>query len=283
MRKILDLVVFLLLVSCLNAQSKKVKVYLLGTFHFKQTEDSYNVLDLKHQKEIEKLNNIVIKLHPNKVFVERMPEFEYMNKMDSVYKDYVLNNRVLTDRNEIYQIGFKIAKELKHPKVYACDNPGKFGGLYNNLKKYSEKNNQTDFLEYKKMGETRPLLSLLDSDSIRRNVSLLEYVKFMNSKQVLETSHAAYINVYPRIGQTDVYKRFTEDYLLGTELTADWYRRNIYIYSKILNQIDYSEKSIFVVIGNDHVSILKHLFESNPFFEVMNTQKWLGKSKIKYN
>ncbi|WP_370451007.1 DUF5694 domain-containing protein [Olivibacter sp. XZL3] len=70
-------------------------------------------------------------------------------------------------------------------------------------------------------------------------------------------------------------------YFMGADLTIDWYRRNILIYSKILAQLDYKEDALFLVIGNDHVPILKQLFNDNPYFEVVETEKWLGKSKIK--
>ena len=75
----ITLLVFIGMIN-LEGQTSKIKVYLLGTFHFAQTEKSYNILDGEHQKEINKLNDIVVKLNPDKVFVERMPEFEYMNK-----------------------------------------------------------------------------------------------------------------------------------------------------------------------------------------------------------
>ena len=38
-------------------------------------------------------------------------------------------------------------------------------------------------------------------------------------------------------------------------------------------QID--EEAIFLIIGADHIPILKHLFESNPYFEVVKASDWL--------
>ena len=60
---------------------EKIKVYLLGTFHFAQTDESYNVLEKKHQKSIEKLCETVAKQKPDKVFIERQPEYESQNKL----------------------------------------------------------------------------------------------------------------------------------------------------------------------------------------------------------
>lgn len=63
-------------------------------------------------------------------------------------------------------------------------------------------------------------------------------------QKVQSSSQAHYVNMYPQVGHVDVYS-YQENYLLGTELTADWYRRNIYIYSKMINQLDYKENQFF--------------------------------------
>ena len=53
--------------------TEKIKVYLLGTFHFAQTDSTYNVLDENHQKSIEDLCEIIANQKPDKIFVERQP------------------------------------------------------------------------------------------------------------------------------------------------------------------------------------------------------------------
>ena len=105
-------------------------------------------------------------------------------------------------------------------------------------------------------------------------------MKWLNSKSVQQSSHAHYINCYPQLGNTNVF-HYDSTYFLGSELTVDWYRRNIKIYSKMIAQLDYSEKAIILIMGNDHIPIIRHLFNSNPYFEVIPTENWLGKTKIK--
>ena len=53
------------------------------------------------------------------------------------------------------------------------------------------------------------------------------------------------------------------------------------VYAKILSQLDYNEKAIFLVIGDDHIAIIRQMFQENPYFEVVETEKWLGKTKIR--
>ncbi len=262
-----------------SAESGKTKVYLLGTFHFGQSDTTvFDAKTAERQREIQEVTSIIEALKPDKVFIERMPDFEYQNNMDSLYKAYC-NGDTLKRRNEIWQIAFRVASHLNHPAIYQCDHPGRYGALYTAIEDFAKQHDQEHILDYESPGTTVPPHMLHNSDSILHANTLKEYLSFLNSPLYLGTSHASYINTYPQIGNTNVYE-YDENYLLGTELTTDWYRRNIMIYSKMINQLNYSEKSIFLIIGSDHVPILQHLFQSNPYFEVVNTEQWLGKSTI---
>lgn len=100
------------LVSYAYAQehNTQIKVYLLGTFHFAQTDSTYNVLDDKHQKSINQLNDIIVGVNPDKIFIERMPDFENENKIDSLYTAYLSRTKETNNPNEIWQVAFKTAK-----------------------------------------------------------------------------------------------------------------------------------------------------------------------------
>lgn len=278
-RCILFICFTILIIGSLSAQQPKakIKVYLLGTFHFAQTDSTYDVLTEKNQKSILKLCKIVKKQKPDKIFIERMPDYEYQNKMDSLYQAFKKGDPK-PRRNEIWQVAFKVAKDLNHKTIYRCDHPGQYGFFYSQLEEYAKNNNQTDLLNGK--GKTVPQTNMLNEDSLLMNSDLLEYIRWLNSKEVQETSHASYISLYPQIGNTNVFK-YDSTYFLGSELTADCYRQKIKIYSMMIAQLDYNEKAIFLIMGNDHIPIIKHLFESNPYFDMIDTQKWLGKTKIK--
>lgn len=274
-----SIAVFAFAISAI-AQSKKTKVYLLGTFHFNQVDTLvYDVRDDKHQQSIKKLASIIISLRPDKVFIERMPEWEYENRIDSLYQRY-RKGLLSRARNEIWQVGGRVAAALNHPHIYQCDQPGMYGFHYQQLADYANRHNQQDRLAYKGKGMTAPLTSIINGDSLRNTVDLLEYMRWLNSKKVQQSSHAHYINVYPQIGNTNVF-HYDSTYFIGANLTIDWYRRNILIYSKILAQLDYKEDAIFLIIGNDHVPIIRQMFQENPYFKVIDTEKWLGKTKIK--
>lgn len=275
------LLTFLSLFTCMgqsnpDGSADRTKVYLLGTFHFAQTDDSYNVLDKKHQKSIERLCKAIAKQRPDKVFVERQPEYEFQNKYDSLFSAYVENDK-LPARNELFQVGFRVAKMLGHPKVYQCDNPGMFGKYYRQALDYAKKNDQMGFIEATAKGTIVREDDRVDEDSVMENSSLFEYIQWINSEAVMKTSHASYVANDPLIGSKDYYNYDDDDTLIGAEITADWYRRNIMIYTKMINQLSFDEDAIFLIMGGDHIPIIRHLFQSNPNFEVIDPGEWLKK------
>lgn len=280
--KFLSLLIIYLSISSFTNQitaqpaSPRIKVYLLGTFHFSQTDSTYNVLDEKHQQSIQKLCQIIAKQQPDKVFIERQPEYEFQNKIDSLFTLFSkMKSRKLRAKNELVQVGFRVAKMLGHKKVYQCDHPGRYGSLYSNSLQYAKTNNQIGYLDATVQGTAVREDDLVNEDSLMQNSTLLEYIKWINSDAVMSTSHASYVSNYPLVGSKDFYNYDDDDTLVGAEVIADWYRRNIMIYTKMINQLSFDEKAIFLIMGGDHIPILRHLFESNPNFEVDEIEDWL--------
>lgn len=250
------------------------KVYLLGTFHFAQTGDEYDIRSKEHQESIQELVGHLTAIQPNKIFVERQAEYEFQNRVDSLYQAYRKTDR-LPGKNEIFELGFRTAKKMNHNQVYQCDHPGRYGYLLQEAVEYAEKNGQQAILDLEAPGTIERLDNLINEDSIMQNETLLNYIRFLNSDQVMQSSHAYYVSNLPQLGSTDYYNYDDDFTLLGAEVVADWYRRNIMIYTKIINQVDESDAVILLIIGGDHVPILNQLFQDNPFFQVVHPKLWL--------
>jgi len=199
--------------------NNKIKVYLLGSFHFAQTDSTYNVLDNDKQESIEEKRN--------------------------------------------------------HDKIYQCDHSGQFGHYSSKAYQYAEMNNQLDALQGERVGTTVREDDLVNEDSIMHHSSLLDYLRWINSDKVMSSSHAFYLTNFPQVGSKDYYNYDDDNTLIGAELTSNWYHRNIMIYTKIINQLTYKEDSIFLIMGSDHIPIIKNLFDGNPYFEVIHPKEWL--------
>ncbi|MEQ1604789.1 MAG: DUF5694 domain-containing protein [Pyrinomonadaceae bacterium] len=278
-------IVFLLAilgVQSLDAQvkgTKRIEILLLGSFHFAQTGADDDMMSVKRQNEIGELVKKIARFKPDKIFIERNPEFEYTNKMDEKYRNY-LDDKYELSANEIYQIGFRVGKILGHKRIFQADHPGRYGSIYRTVEEYARKNGQTEILQFDAIGTTKPLYRRGDEDAIRKKKTVLDFIRYINSSEYQTLDHAAYVSAYPRIGDTRPPTSANEPkdydvYFVGADLVADWYTRNIKIYSKVLTQMEFTEKRILIVYGNGHIPILRHLFESNPVFKVETTSKWL--------
>ena len=284
--KIGFIIIGLLIAGQTFSQTKKnkIKVYLLGTFHFKQIDTTINdVRNAKNQKSIQQLSDIIYKLSPDKIFIERKPEWEYENHIDSLYQEYRKGN-LRQECSEIWQVAGRTANRLNHPHLFQAGNADKYDFHYARLEQYAKTNNQDDKLFYKGKGMTQLMTSKINFDSLLVHSNLLDIMRWINSRNVQQNSHAHYINVYPQIGNTNAFtpaNRIDSCYFIGANLTTDWYTTNIMIYAKMLSQLDYNEKAIILIIGGDHIPIIRQMFQENPYFEVVDAEKWLGKIKIR--
>lgn len=105
------------------------ELFMLGTFHFKDAGlDGYkpkhdvDILSEKRQQELQEVLDQIRKFRPTKIAVEWKKSRQA--RLDSLYKEYLAGDYELKS-NEIYQIGFRMGKELGHTRLYAIDAPAR--------------------------------------------------------------------------------------------------------------------------------------------------------------
>ena len=108
----------------------KAQVLILGTFHFQDAgrdtykpQFPYDIRTPEHQKELDEVLAKIIAWGPTRIAVER--DVEVQSRVDSLFAIYP-GNGMDTLKNEIYQVGFKLAKRLKHAGVFAVDADARF-------------------------------------------------------------------------------------------------------------------------------------------------------------
>lgn len=255
-----------------TSQPKRIKILILGTFHFGETNDANktafpDLMTDKRQKEIAGIVESLVKFEPNKIFVENeATQQKLWKQILSDYKKGVLKEQ---PRNEIFQIGVRLADKLRENQIYCIDDQTNQLD-YSKIQEFEEKhkddkspelNSEFFNLAYPFKREN-PAPKLAD-------VSLRDYLLFLNSPdQMLRSS---YDYTHYAIGDG-----IGGDYT-GTNLTATWYKRNLYIFTNILRKTSKQDKAYLLLIGAGHAYILKHLFESNPHFEVVSVNDVLGK------
>lgn len=230
----------------------RAEVLVLGTYHMANPgRDVFNmqaddVLAPKRQAEIAELVAVLKKFGPTKIAVERDV---WDSRLPKDYADYVAGRHELT-RNEIEQVGFRLAKELGHAAVYAVDADGEFP--YQRLVNYAR-------------GSGRA--KELDAMTAEIGAMVKAQGDHLASHTVLET--LLYMNADDKVTQ-DVGFCYRQAHLsepgdwAGADLVADWFRRNMRIYANITRLTDSPDQRLLVIIGAGHLGWLRHDVASDP-------------------
>ena len=230
----------------------RAEVLVLGVYHMANPgRDIFNmqaddVLAPKRQAEIAQLIEVLERFRPTKIAVERDVGDERVLKD---YADYVAGKHELT-RNEIEQIGFRHARELGHETVYPVDADGDFPfQRIVNFAKASGRSKELDAI----MGETGAMVKAQG--------------QYLASHTVLET--LLYMNADEKVAE-DVGFYFRQAHFgepgdwAGADLVADWFRRNMRIYSNVARLADSPDERVLAIFGAGHLGWLRHAVSSDP-------------------
>ncbi|NAS30678.1 hypothetical protein GTQ40_06820 [Flavobacteriaceae bacterium R38] len=248
----------------------KHKALVLGTFHFDMATDGSDVKEGKKMDVLSKENKIHLdtiirrlkKFNPTKIAIEWTSKMQV--KRDSQYLEYKAGNFDLP-RNETFQIGFRLAKELGHEKLYCIDNrpvmPEAIGEI-EDIDKFADSLGQSEaFHRYDQ--ENRRFINY--SSEIQKNYELLDVIKLYNSEVYTKRSKQLWTTGMVNLG---VY----HDYA-GTDLTGYWFERNTRIFANAANLVEDEEERILIIYGAAHKWILDELFDNTPEFDLLQFNK----------
>lgn len=246
MRTFFLLLVMLAIANSSSAQSHpRPEILVLGTFHMANPgHDIYSshaddVLSPNRQREIGELVEVLKRFHPTKIAIEADAG---SRRVTQEYSDYVAGKYTLS-RNEIDQIGYRLARELGLSSVYPVDADGDFPML--RLVNYVKANNLK--ARFDSIG-ARTAARVKAQDDFLASHSILETLGYMNSDSLVATDVAEYFE-YVKFGEPWEYA--------GSELLASWYQRNIRIYHNIVALIGSPNERILVIFGNGHLGWLR--------------------------
>jgi len=269
----------------------KTKIMVLGVYHFDNPGlDVFNSSGFDHlseeaQKEIAVVNRQLVEFSPDKVFIEQ--DVTRQSVISERYRKFLKGEFDITNKaNEIYQLGFKVAANLRHKDIYTIDAPGIFPyeELLAGVKRYdldsvtqAIEDSSAEFKKSDQADATRTVLERLAN--MNRSKKILAYHKFYNDLAIQVISSTPTHKLEPKResnnGVEQISVPLDPDYI-GAELTAEWYKRNIKIYANIYKKVEHSkDKRVLLIIGAGHVRILKHLFEDNSKFELIDANSVL--------
>jgi len=257
-----------------------VPVLVVGTYHMNnpgrdvQNLEADDVLSPGRQTEIEAVVKGLASLAPTRVCVEvpwTDPDQEVAvagarkeGGYDRRYPEYV-RGELPPDRNEVYQLGFRLAKTLGHDRVYAVDVGSPHGGYrWDLVVGFAEANGMSPVLE---MSEGGVGLLMQASQAKLAELSVGDYLRYMNQPERLLGMHRGYVDGDALISANGEYA--------GPDAMAAWYGRNVRIFSNVARIAEPGDR-IVVLFGAGHAHYLRQLFEESSYFELVDLDEVLG-------
>ena len=233
-------------------EAPRPEVLVLGTYHMANPRSNVfdaeadDVLAPARQAEIADVTRALAAFRPTKIAVEA--RFNDRSTQER-YAEYVAGRYRLT-RNETDQLGFRLARELGHETVYPVDVYGDFP--YPRLVKYAEATGRTP--EFEAWQQEQAERSEASSAYLASH-TVLETLLYYNSEEQVSQGVGSYFQL----------AEFGEPWdWAGADLLADWFRRNMRIYSNVVHLIEAPDERVLVVYGAGHLGWLRHAFGSNP-------------------
>ncbi|CAN5434345.1 hypothetical protein BH10BAC2_BH10BAC2_38560 [soil metagenome] len=259
--------IFLAVTTFGQTKSQKIKVILLGTFHFGATSDrnSTKFPDLfskERQLELDTIANALTNFGIDKFFLEtEVSKQKWQDSLFSLYKtDKLTTQEDLSD--ERVQIAFRTAAKKYIPMIAA---DFKLNLPYDKINEYEEKHKNDTINIYPFFDIPYPFT---DKRKGLKDLTLSKYYIQLNNKYSIQANLYDYLHYSLWYGRGDDY--------LGENVTAIHYDRNLKIFTNILRQINpKTDKTIVILFGSSHTTMLRQFFENHPVFEIVELESVL--------
>lgn len=227
--------------------AQPAQVMLFGTFHFKDAGlDTVKVKDIdiftgENQAYLEALTQRLQGFKPTRVLLEYSPESDEL--VNERYREYLAGNYEL-GANEIYQLGFRIAKLAGHERVYSFDYRGvewEAEAMY----EYAEQHDSPEMKAHNEFIESYTA----ESEQARATMSLKQLLQRQNDPDADRSNMDLYLATNA-IGAGDGYS--------GAVAAASWWKRNFFMYANIQKLAAPGER-VIAIGGSGHMAILKQL------------------------
>jgi len=223
------------------------QIMLIGTFHFKNPgKDTVKVADVdifaeESQQFLQAFTQRLAAFRPTRVLLEYNPEKETL--INQGYIDYLTGNYEL-GVNEIYQLGFRIAKAAGLKSVQSFDHR-ELNWAAAPMFEYAKQHNSPE------MDAFNEIIARITSEEeqARASMGLRELLKRSNDPEQDRINMDLYLATNA-IGVQDGYS--------GADAAASWWQRNFRMYANI-QQVAKPGERIIAIGGSGHTAILKQL------------------------
>ena len=237
-----------------------------------------DVLSPKRQSEIEQLVALLKPFRPNMVALEIDQRFDVETQRD--YQDY-LDGTYELKRGEGDQIGFRLAKQMGHPKMYCVDYfpkndpffPEDFDSNLLDIDKFANENSQEHLLPSVEDYYADENVEFIEEEDGRVWIEPKEYESILhmfirgNEPEGRRAEHQLYLQM-AQVGLKDKYPG-------ANWVGHQWYTRNLKIFVNLTRITESADDRILLIIGGGHVYLVQHFLEASGNYIVENPLKYL--------
>jgi hypothetical protein len=246
LKKCLALLILVVLALPLEAADHG-EVMLFGTFHFQDAgldtvkSKDVDVFTTESQAYLAQLAERLAGTAPTKVLLEYAAEED--EEMNRRYREY-LAGTYEPGANEIYQLGFRIAKMAGLSRVHSFDNRD-IEWQADAMFEYAKENNSPEMDDFNSIIET----FTADEAQARASLSLRDLLIRANNPEMERLNMDLYLATNA-IGAGDGYA--------GAVAASSWWARNFRMYANIQKLAGPGQRLI-AIGGAGHMAILKQL------------------------
>jgi hypothetical protein len=257
---ILGLIGALAWVASAWADDAPISVMIVGDFHMSNPgRDLHNlnvddVLAPKRQAEIEAVSEALLRFHPT------MVDAEWPADIAAQRYDAYRNATLAPSRDEVVQLGFRLAKAAALATVHGIDVNGDFP--YDAVAAYAKTHGTSALLDAQG-AEVQDFVDrmavILDKQGVAATL------RFLNDPARLAHDNAFYRTTLKIGGAADQP---------GADLLTAWYRRNFLICANLI-QLAHPGDRVVVFYGSGHAFLLRQCIAETPGFALVEPNDYL--------
>ncbi|MBJ6107907.1 hypothetical protein JAO73_02710 [Hymenobacter sp. BT523] len=264
--------------------SAPVSILLLGSNHlaqlYKANNPNSDVLTPRRQAELSAMCDQLQRYRPDGILVEEVPEKQ--GRLDSLYRLYRQDkldlNTMPGGRNEIYQVGFVLAKRLGLPGVHCVNAPG---GTSQSI--LSEGQNiglyEQATTEWRAFGART-----IDQPLLAGATTMSQYYRAMNEPATVQRLHTLVYRTPARVTNGTlkpdpmVDAAFINPKYVGAEFISVFFNRDLKVYSNVVTtQLATRQHRQLLIMGLRHVGSLHGIFSTDPAYQVVAANDYLSR------
>lgn len=251
----------------------QIQVMVMGVYHMESSKrhvfvtEVDDVLASKKQYEIRLLVENLARWKPDIIAVEVPRNKE--DELNAVYQEYVKGTKkfdreekfpsLFSSRNEVVQIGFRLAQHLNHDRILAVD-------WFPEYPEWITEDMIRKVMYYKpSLGSFDPEKMRMEDSQKLKELSISQYLYWLNCEPQISLNDAMMVSI--ALEHENKKAAFT--------VTSNWFERNLGIVRNLKQALSPEIKRVLLLYGAGHVPTLRYIMEISPLFYPVNPLPYL--------